>query len=50
MSRRDDEGITIDGEPSRKVRVHQMYNGEERGVVAEYEDEDDLLKSDTGRI
>ena len=40
----DGEPYIIDGKPSTKVRVYQMYNGEERGVVAEYENEDEALK------
>ena len=34
----------LDGEPSKKVQVHQVWQGESRSVVAEYEDEQDLVK------
>ena len=44
MAERDDYRFTADGEPSKKVQVHQVWQGEFRGVVAEYEDEQDLVK------
>jgi hypothetical protein len=44
MAERDDDRFTVDGEPSKKVQVHQVWQGESRSVVAEYEDEEDLVK------
>lgn len=46
----DDAGIPIDGEPCRKVRVHQMNGRDAVRVVAEYEDEDDLLRRHRVRL
>jgi hypothetical protein len=43
-NRNRDEPMTVDGKPSTKVQVHQMHQGEARGVVAEYENEDEALK------
>jgi hypothetical protein len=40
----DDEGMPVEGEPSRKINIHNYHGGTSRGVVDVYEDEDDLLK------
>jgi hypothetical protein len=46
----NDEDFTIDGEPSRKVRVHDVRDGRDLGVIAEYEDEDAFLASHHARL
>jgi hypothetical protein len=50
MSRDDDPGIPIEGEPYRKVRVYQMGERGAVGVVAEYEDDDDPLRRHRQRL
>jgi len=44
MAERDDDRFTVDGKSSKKVQWHQVSQGESRGVVAEYEDEQDSVK------
>jgi hypothetical protein len=44
MKDRHDYGLQIEGEVSRKVNVHNMWDGESRGIVVTYESEDDLLE------
>ena len=41
---KDDEAFVVEGEASKKVLVHQMHEGKAFKVVAEYENEDEVLK------
>ena len=50
MSRKVNDGITIDGQPSTKVQVHQMWQGKARRIVAEYESENQLLANHRPRM
>jgi hypothetical protein len=43
MSGRDREPYTVDGEPSRKVSVHDVRGGKDYGVVVEFDDQDEFL-------